>query len=162
MSGLHISLLTLRALISTTLFMYVWACVYVQAEGILYEKVNKCALVFISSLLGGVCMYTFVTMSSCLCLLRSKADLSIQSTWPPWLQARGGRHDVGGKDGRRKRWEKDGEPHLTVVADLLMWKRTHGHVNTWYLRPQEGHYYKCRHLSYFEGFQIFIKILFNI
>ena len=52
MSGLHISLLTLRALISTTLFMYVWACVYVQAACVLYEKVNKCALVFISLLLG--------------------------------------------------------------------------------------------------------------
>lgn len=151
MSGLHISLLTLRALISTTVCRYVWGCVCVHVCLCMRGWIN--VLRSVSVYCMEVCVtYTFVTMSTCLRLPAA----SIQCPLTP-------SHCRGGLTRRRRRkwWEKDGESHLTVAADLLMCKnanahtrtRAHTDVNTWNLRPpdrysyQPSHHNKCRHCA---------------
>lgn len=72
-----------------------------------------------------VCVtYTFVTMSSCLCVL----SRFVHSVHPNLSHSRPEWADMGGKEGGGK-----GEKKLenqTVVADLLMCKRTHRHMPT--------------------------------
>lgn len=154
MSGLHISLLTLRALISTTVCIYVWVCVCVQACLCMRGWINVCKSVSVYCM--EVCAtYTFVHMHV---FTRVSADLSIHSPITSLTPGQSGLTIWVG----RKRWEKDGESHLTVVADLLMCKnmmhkhtRRHVHrdVNRETWNHNEDNHHHHHHQSYLEDFQ---------
>lgn len=105
MSGLHISLLTLRALISTTVCRRVLVCVCV------HERVNKCASVCVSLLYGGVCHLHFCNHEH-LSVFTHVHSVSpkLPHCRPEWTDRMMKEEIV----------RKDVESHLTVLAYQLM------------------------------------------
>lgn len=125
MSGLHISLLTPKALINTTACILVWlcvqACLHIRGWINLHKPVSvHCTEVYLTC--------TFLTMFSSI----NRCVRQILRLNPCYLlKFRPEQADETGREKKKgwvERWEKDGESHLTVVADLLMCKITNEHT----------------------------------